>query len=521
LTVKEKKIPIHTHILNCRSRTADLHAIVKSDFSRVFHLRFVNKPADMPIGQNMRQRVKLIKYLGLQDNEDGRLENTVRARIIRMEYRFKQFQGRVLNNRQVDVEPRLNVFKTVVITNGVYACETWNYTTSDIARIERHYFRLLRDVLLIPKTDEHTNFLSVMDNAAAQGIDSVFPMECLIQRQQLKFLWKLVHLDNTAIQKIVMFGKVENKGVSRKGGRKQSYHSCMNLALSNFNVSMRECLEMTQKDWDFQIDNQSLLEAVAKWRTRPAANKPIDNFWAPQIKARGKRKVIMIEEQEEENEEVEEEGIWNRNLAEVAVDSIPGGGIAGAAAINENINNIEVELVQSPIADYRSKRYRRSFKRLRRNVTHQDNGEESTQDFPGEEDNHGAEDIIATTNVEEADKQEMQRRRILERVNRRAADEFLAQLITYQPSGDTIEEEAVGSDDNEVDSSRAGTARNYRKRQRRNAAAKKKKQSGAIVNSVGSSLQIILGEETSSNNFNSNEESINWAHRAILGRTRF
>ena len=113
-----------------------------------------------------------------------------------MEYRFKQFEGRVLRNRHiVGVGPRMNVFKTVVKTNGVYACETWNYTTNDIARIERHYFRLLRDVLLLPRTDPHINFISVMNNAVAQlGPDVIHPiMKCLTQRQQLKFLWKIVH----------------------------------------------------------------------------------------------------------------------------------------------------------------------------------------------------------------------------------------------------------------------------------------------------------------------------------------
>ena len=106
-----------------------------------------------------------------------------------MELRFKQFQGRALMNRHISIEARLSVFKTVVMTNGVYACETWNYTTNDIARIERHYFRLLRDVLLMPRSAvPATTFISVMEYAAQQSIKEIFPMECLIQRQQLKFL---------------------------------------------------------------------------------------------------------------------------------------------------------------------------------------------------------------------------------------------------------------------------------------------------------------------------------------------
>ena len=143
--------------------------------------------------------------------------------------------------------------------------ETWNYTTTDIARIERHYFRLLRDVLLMPRTAlSVTIFISVMDYAAQQhGIVEIFPMESLIQRQQLKFLWKMVHLEDTAIQKIVLFGNISSQYNGRKGGRKKTYISCLMLALANFGVTMEECMEMlSQLDWEFHINNQALLDYI-------------------------------------------------------------------------------------------------------------------------------------------------------------------------------------------------------------------------------------------------------------------
>ena len=114
--------------------------------------------------------VTSFKYLGLHDTEDGAIENAVRARVIRMEYLFKQFQGRVLTNHKIDVLPRMNVFKTIVMTNRLYACETWNYTTTDTARLERHYFRLLRDTLLLPKNDADFAFAKVLDMAEEHSV---------------------------------------------------------------------------------------------------------------------------------------------------------------------------------------------------------------------------------------------------------------------------------------------------------------------------------------------------------------
>ena len=135
-----------------------------------------------------------------------------------------------------------------------------------------------------------TTFISVMDYAAQRGFDEIFPMECLIQRQQLKFLWKISHLEDTAIQKIVLFGKISSQYNGRKGGRKQTYVSCLLVALANFGVTiMDECMEMAELDWEFHINNQALLEATAKWRAKPSALKPIDNFWAPGMQTRRHR----------------------------------------------------------------------------------------------------------------------------------------------------------------------------------------------------------------------------------------
>jgi hypothetical protein len=69
-----------------------------------------------------------------------------------------------------------------------------------------------------------------------------------LQRQQLKFLWKIMHLADTALQKMILFGKVASGATGRRGGRKRTYLTCLSLALKNFSVTMQECKDMTQID---------------------------------------------------------------------------------------------------------------------------------------------------------------------------------------------------------------------------------------------------------------------------------
>jgi hypothetical protein len=252
----------------------------------------------------------------------------------------------------------MNVFKTIVMTNGLYACETWNYTTTDIARLERHYFRLLRDTLLLPKNDPDITFDKVLEMADEQGIYTVFPMECLIQRQQLKFLWKITHLEDTAVQKMILFGKVASKGKQRRGGRKQTYISCLNLALKNFGVTMDDCVKMDQTDWDFLIDNEALVKSVERWRVQPRAKKPIDNFRAPQVRTRGKRKIISTSEDEEDGAAENGEGDTVVERPTLLDMSVPTNTESGG---NNRQENISLSISESSTRGHRKK-----HKRLRK-----------------------------------------------------------------------------------------------------------------------------------------------------------
>ena len=80
--------------------------------------------------------VPQFKYLGVLDTDDGALGMEIQARICRMKQRFKEFEGRIFCNKEVSTLPRIQVFKCVVMTNGTYACEVWNYTRVEMDRLE-------------------------------------------------------------------------------------------------------------------------------------------------------------------------------------------------------------------------------------------------------------------------------------------------------------------------------------------------------------------------------------------------
>ena len=406
------------------------------------------------------------------------------------------------------------------MTNGLYACETWNYTTTDIVRLERHYFRLLRDTLLLPKNDPDITFVKVLDMAEEQGIYTVFPMECLIQRQQLKFLWKITHLKDTAVQKMILFGKVANKGKQRRGGRKQTYISCLNLALSNFGVTMDDCGKMDQTDWDFLMDNEALVRAVERWRVQPRAKKPIDNFWAPQIRTRGKRKLRNISE-----DEVDGAGSGEETAVEQSTlldQSIP--------MNTESIESNHQENISLQTSGNNTRGQRKKHKKLRKG----DGSHylvQSTQDFPTSGDS-GTTTVIAIS-VDSAiaakNDQPLLGKPVTEEnriANERAVENFMRRIDNLNMIGEENRIErrtttVANSNPNQTVTSDIRRYKNFQRKQRRAAEAERKKQHVARRGDATEPLQLFIGEATTVDRRpNAAADIIIWEHRARLAQTR-
>ena len=148
-------------------------------------------------------------------------------------------------------------------------------------RLEKHFFRLLQRTLFLAKYD--TTYLKVLNTAREQGVIKLYPLECYAQRQQLKFLWKILHLNDLALQRIVLHSKLDAQFSRGRGGRKRTYKQCIKDAKSNFGVTMAQCMDMEQQDWDLRIEEIGLETALQQWEGRPKASKSIDKKWRTSV----------------------------------------------------------------------------------------------------------------------------------------------------------------------------------------------------------------------------------------------
>ena len=104
-----------------------------------------------------------------------------------------------------------------------------------------------------------------------------------MQRQQLKFLWKIVQLGDLALQRIVLHSKLDPQCSNGRGGRQRTYKQFIKDALANFGVTIEQCMAMEQQDWDLNIEEIGLETAVRQWEARPKASLPIDKEWRTMV----------------------------------------------------------------------------------------------------------------------------------------------------------------------------------------------------------------------------------------------
>ena len=286
--------------------------------------------------------------------------------------------------------------------------------------------------------------------------------------------------------------------------------------LANFGVTMVECMEMAELDWEFHINNQALLEATAKWRAKPSALKPIDNFWAPGMQSRGKRKRIIVDD--DENGGTEDP--LQLDVASQAVLEV----ISSTA---ERTTGQASEDNPSRVKLFRSKR-NQTFKRLRLSEpSHRVFTAQSTQDFSMTDNNNVTaeeqSDLVRKTN-QCANKYaaDLLIARLEEQFNIDGAAQISGMEVGWQSTdaANIVEEISAGSNRREERRHEKNNAHHFRQR-----TAKKNKRSAHLSKSLDAislePIQLIMGREKDSiqDDNNSHGQHIAWAHRTILGQT--
>jgi hypothetical protein len=214
-------------------------------------------------------------YLGSKEASSGSMDVEVNVRVQRMHAAFEEWSGRILMNQCLTLELRLKFFNLIVVSNGVYGCATWNLCAKHIRKLESAQFQLLKKLFGV----KHCRQLSYVDvlRMAEQAGCPILPMECKIEKLQLRYLGHVERMGEGRLQKQIMYSclNIGNGGRNRIGAPAQNYRIVIIDALKKFGYapgSWREAA-VDRVAWRHQLNSTGQDLCLEKWLAKREAQR--------------------------------------------------------------------------------------------------------------------------------------------------------------------------------------------------------------------------------------------------------
>lgn len=125
------------------------------------------------------------------------IDDEVSYRIARAGTAFDSFCDRVWERRETSLQNKLKVYRAVVLTSLLYACESWTLYSRHAKKLNSFHMRCLRNLLYIKWQDR------VPDTEVLQRMESVHAM---LKRSQLRWAGHVCRISDERLPKRLPYG---------------------------------------------------------------------------------------------------------------------------------------------------------------------------------------------------------------------------------------------------------------------------------------------------------------------------
>ena len=234
---------------------------VKKTKVMVVHKRLLRKeelvfdlPLDIKVNGQSLENVDVFTYVGGKENTHGNMDDEVKVRLSEMSAAFAALSERVFLNSNIHLVTKLRIFDTVVISNGLYGCATWNITDAQIRKLESWKFRHLKKMLKY-KWSDYCSYVDILDRIRSYDIN-IGTMEMTIRKRRLLYLGHVIRMEDVRLPKMMLFGSID-LGKKVAGGQETSYRKCIKSDLKVCHMSddtlidsaAIELLALDKKEW--------------------------------------------------------------------------------------------------------------------------------------------------------------------------------------------------------------------------------------------------------------------------------
>jgi hypothetical protein len=86
------------------------------------------KKHNIKIGKQQIEQVETFKYLGVQINQEGRIDEEINTRIASSSKLFNAIKSGILNHKEIIEKTKLSIYKSTFSPTLSFASETWVLT---------------------------------------------------------------------------------------------------------------------------------------------------------------------------------------------------------------------------------------------------------------------------------------------------------------------------------------------------------------------------------------------------------
>ena len=187
------------------------------------------------------------------------IDEEVTARIAKASVAFGRLHANVWDRHRIKLDTQLNVYKAVVLSTLLYACETWTVYQRHAKRLIHFDLSCLRKLLNFKWHDKIPN-TEVMKKA---GIQSMYTG---LKLAQLRWTGQVIRMPDERLPKKVFYGELQVGKCSQRGQKKR-YKGTLKASLKDFNIPVGSWEQTAQVRSKWRVGSwEQTAQERSKWR---------------------------------------------------------------------------------------------------------------------------------------------------------------------------------------------------------------------------------------------------------------
>ena len=184
-------------------------------------------PAITVNGQTL-QTVKKFTYLGSTLTSDAQLDVEIQNRVAKASSSFGRLRNTVWDRKGLKLQTKLKVYRAVVLTSLLYACETWTTYARHERILNRFHINCLKKILHI-KWEDKVPDTKVLERS---GLTSI---QTLLRKNKVRWVGHVTRMGDERIPKKLLYGQLK-EGKRSVGRQKKRYKDTLKESLKDFKI---------------------------------------------------------------------------------------------------------------------------------------------------------------------------------------------------------------------------------------------------------------------------------------------